>query len=451
MLDESTRNAIALKRFSLISPVLNGQVSNNTTYYCEVTDKPIEMPHYGARKYAPKTVESWYCDYVRGGLDALKPKARGDKGGSRRINDELGTLILGKKKEYPKAPSTVIYEMLIKEGLLDPKKVSISTIYRYLKAVRLKDPDGVTDEEEKEMKRFSHEYINELWQTDCMYGPFLKDGRKSRQTYLFAYLDDASRLCCHGQFYFTQNFSTLRHSFKEALLKRGLPTLLYTDNAKIYRSQQFELICADLGVTLIHSKPMEPNTRGKIERFFNTVRKRFLSTLNTNTINGIDELNAKFFNWLEKDYNKKHHRALNGLTPLDFFMSQIDRAKLCSDPKAIDEKFFLRKKRKVHHDGTLSIDNILFETATKFRGNTVEIRYEPSWLEESYKPLLVYIDDKPVGEAIQANYHDNAHAKRKGRPPSNSSTGKEEVKKDNEEDILPKQTISFTNLMEGEE
>lgn len=445
MLDENTRNAIALKRFSLISPVLNGQVTNNTAYYCKITENPIEFPHYGTRKYSPKTIESWYCDYMRGGLEALKPRPRGDKGGSRRINEELGKKIIEKKKAYPKAPITIIYEILIKEGVIDPAKVSITTIYRYLKTARLKGPN-VADEEEKEMKRFSYEHINQLWQTDCMYGPFIKDGRKRRQTYLFAYLDDASRLCCHGQFYLSQNFETLRHSFKEAVLRRGLPTLLYTDNAKIYRSQQFELICAGLGVSLIHSKPHEPNTRGKIERFFLTVRKRFLSTLNTDSITGIDELNNLFSKWLDKEYNKKAHSSLNGLTPLDVFMNQVHRIKLCNDPRIIEEKFLLRIKRKVNHDGTLSIDNLLYETNTKFAGFSVEVRYEPSWLNIPFKPVLIYMDDKKVGEALRVNFHDNAHMKRKGRPSSNSTTHEAEAASILAADDT-RQTISFAEIM----
>ncbi|UNC92024.1 DDE-type integrase/transposase/recombinase [Candidatus Contubernalis alkaliaceticus] len=450
MLDENTRNAIALKRFSLISPVINRQVTNNIEYFCKITEEPIEMPHYGPRKYAPKTIESWYCDYMRGGLDALMPRPRGDKGGSRQISEELGEKILEKKKCYPKAPNTVIYEMLVKEGLIDPAKVSISTVYRYLKSIRQKVTVTVDDEEEKEMKRFSHEYINELWQTDAMYGIYIKDGKKKRRTYLFAYLDDCSRICCHGQFYFSQNFETLRHSFKEALLKRGLPTLLYTDNAKIYRSQQFELICAGLGVTLIHSKPLQPNTRGKIERFFLAVRKRFLSTLDANSIKDIDDLNNRFFKWLDQDYNKKPHTSLDGLTPLDLYMSQINRAKLCSDPKLMDEKFLLKKRRTVHHDGTFSIDKILFETSTRFGGFSVEVRYEPSWLDEPFKPLLIYLDDKPVGEARRVNFQDNAHVKRRGRPPSKSHAEVEFVENECLEDTSVRQTISFSEMMEEE-
>ncbi|WP_028309329.1 IS481 family transposase [Desulfitibacter alkalitolerans] len=447
MLDENTRNAIALKRFSLISPVLNGQVSNNKSYYSTVTEKPIDMPYYGARKYSPKTVESWYCDYMRGGIDALKPHPRGDKGGSRRINEELGAKIIEKKAMHPKAPKTVIYELLINDGVIDPAKISISTLYRYLKAERLKT-SLAKDEEEKEMKRFSHEFINQLWQSDVMYGPFIKDGKKRRQTYLFAYLDDASRLVTHAQFYFSQSFESLRDSFKQALLKRGFPTMIFTDNGKIYRSQQFELVCASLGCSLIHSRPYEPNSRGKVERLFLTVRKRFLSTLDLDSIKDIDDLNKRLFKWLDEDYHKKVHSSLNGLSPLDFFMSQVDRVKLCNDPKSLDEKFLLRKKRKVSHDGTFSIDNILFETKIKFAGMQVEIRYEPVWLETPFRPVFIYSDDKKVGEALQVNFHDNAHMKRKGRPPSNSPSKDNDIKKTPLDEPPVEQTISFTQMME---
>jgi len=412
------------------------------------------------KKYAPKTVETWYTDYMRGGLDALKPRPRGDRGGSRKISEEIGEKIIEKKKIHPKAPNTIIYELLIKDGILDPTKISISSLYRYLKSQRLNSAPIAS--EEKEMKRFSHEYVNQLTQTDLLYGPYVRDGKKRKQTYLFAYLDDASRLITHAQFYFSQNFESLRLSFKEAVLKRGIPTLIYTDNAKIYRSQQFELLLASLGCSLIHSQVYVPNGRGKIERFFLTVRKRFLSVLDTDKIKGIDDLNNKFWQWLDADYNKKKHSALEGLSPLDFFMLQVDRIKLCTDIKALDEKFLLRAKRKVAHDGTISIDKALFETKMKFAGMHVQVRYEPSMLLTSSSPVLIYVDDKKVGVAKRVNFHDNAHMKRRGRPTSSStkavdsnSSSIDDAKNTTYDNLLAglplEQTISFTQMMNEEE
>jgi hypothetical protein len=167
------------------------------------------------------------------------------------------------------------------------------------------------------------------------------------------------------------------------------------------------------------------------------------------SVKDIDVLNKRLFKWFDEDYHKKVHSSL-GMSPLDFFMSQVDRVKLCNDPKSLDEKFLLRKKRKVSHDGTFSIDNILFETKIKFAGMQVEIRYEPAWLESPFRPVFIYSDDKKVGEALQVNFHDNAHMKRKGRPPSSSTGIDNDIKKTFLDDPPVEQTISFTQMMEEE-
>ena len=451
MLSDEVRNAIALKRFSLISPILNGQVNNRWEYYVQISSTPIEMPYYGISKYAPKTIESWYCDYMRGGLDALKPGYRADKGSSRKIDAELAEKILEVKKAYPKAPNTVIYDKLIEDGIVKEGQISLTTLYRFLNSSNCKNIQET--EEKKEIKRFAHQYINELWYGDVMYGPYIQEGRKKKPTYLMAYIDDASRLVAHAEFYYTQNLESLRHSFKEAVLKRGIPTLLYTDNGKIYRSQQFEFMCANIGCSLIHSKPFVASSRGKIERFFLTVRKRFLSQLNMNEIKSLEELNLRFWKWLDEDYHKKPHSSLNGSTPLDFFMSQISRVKLCTDPAQLEEKFLLSIKRKVNHDGTFPINKILYETDIKFAGQRVEVRYDPQWLDIPFMPVFIYHEDKKVGEAVQVNFHDNAHMKRKGRPKNSELTvdlldDEVSVKPTNIQET--KQTISFKTIMKGE-
>lgn len=450
MFDETTRNAIALKKFSIISPVINGQVDNNKAYYIKATEQPIDMPYYGTRKYAPKTLESWYCDYMHGGIDALKPGLRGDRGNCRKISAELGQKILEKKKSLPKVPDTLLYEELIKDGILEYDRVSLSTLYRFLHAASFKG-ENITGEEKKDLKRFSHQYINELWQADLMYGPYVRDGRQKKQTYLFAYIDDASRLITHAEFFFSQNFEMLRHSFKEAILKRGIPRLIYTDNGKIYRSQQFEFMCASIGSTLIHSKPFEPNGRGKIERFFKTVRKRFLSILVPEELKDICDLNVRFQRWLEEDYQRKSHSSLEGKSPLDFFMDQVDRVKIYTDPSGLEDKFLLRVKRTVNHDGTLSIKKVLFETERKFAGMSVEVRYDPQWLMIPFMPVFIYVDDRKVGEALQVNFHDNAHMKRRGRPASSGTPMTDTPTTDavlEDQMIVPKQTISFAAIME---
>jgi transposase InsO family protein len=110
----------------------------------------------------------------------------------------------------------------------------------------------------KPRKRFAYKKVNLLWQGDLMYSVYLKDGKKKRQTYLIAFIDDATRVITGAQFSFSQNFEALRKVIVSALITRGLPSIIYVDNGKIYRSQRLQLGCATLGISLVNTKPYDP-------------------------------------------------------------------------------------------------------------------------------------------------------------------------------------------------
>jgi len=447
-MDDKTRNAVALKKFSIIGPVLNGQVKNNTEYFKQVASSPIEMPYYGVRNYSYKTIESWLCDYNKRGLDGLIRGCRSDKGKSRKISAEIGEEILNRIKSNPKIPISVLYEQMVSEGVIDPGNISRPTVYRYIEDLSLLGE--LKDDEKAESLRFSYERVGDLWQGDVMYGPYITIGKKKVQTYLHMFIDDASRYPVHSQFYLSQNFETLRHCFKEAVLRRGIPKLVYTDNAKIYRSQQFEYICASLGSTLLHSQPFVPQGRGKVERMFSTVRMRFLGNLDASLLKDVDDLNQRYFKWLEDDYKKKSHKGLNDLTPHDVFMSQISNVNLVNDIDRINENFLLRITRKIQPDATIQIENILYETDSRFSGKRMEIRYEPEWLNDFSKPLYIYEEGKKLGEAKVVRFHDNAHVLRRFKGNRRKDI-KPEVMDGNEPLISSdiKNSISYSDLITG--
>ena len=411
-MEDKERQAVGLKKFSLISPVLNGQEGNASEYFRRLAAEPVKMPGAGARLYSEKTYMSWLQEYRRYGFDALVKSRRNDRGKSRKISTETGELIATVKKSNPAMPVTVLYEKLISDGVIDPLLVSRSTVYRFVEDLEL---TGLLSEdtEEKECRRFAHDKVGQLYQADLLYGPTLKIGGKKTPTYLHAILDDCSRYPMWSQFYTVQNFESFRHCLKEAVQRRGAPRLMYTDNAKIYRSQQFEFICASIGCTLIHSQPYDPKGRGKVERFFRTVRMRFLSTIEVEKIGDLDALNALYFKWLEDDYKRKAHSGLDGLSPHDILLSQLENLNMITDMRALDEAFLYRISRKVQHDATIQIGNVLYETEPHFAGKRLEIRYDPEWLNDDTKKLPLFLDGKKVGDTWMVRYHDNAHAKRK--------------------------------------
>lgn len=438
-MNEQKRKEIALKRFALISPVLNGFEQNAAAYFRAVCDQPIDMPHYGVREYSPKTIRKWMNDYNRHSFEALKPGFRSDRGKSRKMTPKLEEAIAEKIEAFPRMKGSVIYDQLVEEGKLTPSSLSRSTFYRYL--ANQPSLQGLGGESAARTKRFAYKFINELWQADVMHGPRIRDGRRKRDTYLICFLDDASRLIPYSGFAFKQDFLTLRHFLKEAVQRRGKPKMLYTDNAKIYRTQQLALICAGFGCSVVHARPYHAAGKGKQERFFGTVRTRFLSTISTEI--SLDELNESYWKWLDEDYHRKEHSSL-GKSPLDFFMAQADRIEHIGDPAVVDAVFLLRSTRKVRSNATLRINNVIYETDYSLIGSTVEVRYEPEWVGQAHRKLPLYIDGTHVGDAEFVHLHDNAIKRR----PQEKTTAKPRSEDEPEEQSSQ---VSYTRAVKGDE
>ncbi len=455
ILGEKLREAIALKKFSLIVPVINGFVKNQDEYFRKLSCKPIEMPHYGLKQYSVKTFKKWLYDYKRYGIDGLKPGYRSDRGRSRKISASISRAISKKLAENGRMPLKLIYEKMVENKEIDPNEISLSTFYRHASRLQINDLQETVPNNNSTEKilRYSFEKVNSCWQIDIMYGPYIHYGRSKKQTYLIGIIDDASRLIVNSAFYHKQTYETLRHCLKEAILKRGIPEIIYTDNGKIFKNQQFEYLCAETGISLIHSRPFIPRGRGKIERYFRTVRSRFLSSLDSRELGSLDELNEKYSNWLLQDYQNKKHSSI-GSSPLDFFLKQLENVKMVSNPKWLDEVFMLKTKRKVSHDATIQIDKILYETQQHLKGLTVEVRYEPEWISKSNNPLLLYIDGKKVGTAYRVDFNANAKVARGILEEQNSKSNDApeyslKYLPQNDLENEYSQSISFTKMMGG--
>ncbi len=402
-MQEKEREAVALFRYGLIAPLLNRQVPSAKDYLFEICSQVHQVPYYGLKEYKPDTVKEWLRIYRKEGFDGLKPKPRTDKGKARIIPLEVKEPILTLREQRRDLPVTLFYDLLVQKGIIKKCDFSYSTVYRFLKRHDLvgKDPRM-----EPERKRFAHDRVNALWQTDVWHGPYLKDGGKKRPTYLTAFIDDCSRIVPAARFSFTEKAEDLMGVLEEALLRRGIPRIIYADNGKIFRSDQFQLACASLGISLLHTKPYDAAAKGKIERLFGTVSQRFMPLYRQERLGGLEELNTFFQKWLETDYHRKVHSAL-GMTPLDCYLSQASEVKMVEDPDALRFNFLKRETRKVRHDGTISLRGRLFEVPAIFIGQRVELRHDTAL-------SCVYIcsQGKKMAQAKAVNLADNARAKR---------------------------------------
>ena len=402
-MQEKDRESIALFRYGLIAPILNQQVSSKKEYLAEICSLVHQVPYYGTKQYNPKTVEEWIRTYQREGFDGLKPKQRADRGKSRIIPPEQQEPVLALRQQHRDMPVTLFYETLIKKGIIMRREFSYSTVYRFLKK---HDLLGKQERKEPERKRFAYDKVNMLWQVDCWHGPYVKVNGKKAQTFLLAFIDDCSRVIPAARFSLTEKSEDLMRVFEEALLRRGIPRMVYADNGKIFRSDQFHLACASLGITLAHTRPYDAAAKGKIERFFGNVSQRFLPLFYQQEISTLEGLNQFFGQWLEQDYHRKVHSALK-MSPLDKYLSQASSVKMVEDPEALRLLFLKREQRKVRHDGTISLQGNLFEVPPEFTGQRIEVRFD-----EDLKEVYLFCEGKKITEAKPVNMTDNARVKR---------------------------------------
>jgi putative transposase len=397
--EDKKRTDLALFKYALIAPVIQENVSVQANYFREVSGKHYEVPHIGQKRFKAGTLKLWLKQYRRYGFDALKPKTRKDKGDSRKITGELALAIGEAVKQYPISSCAAIHRLLIAEGSIGVGEVAEGTVRKYIRENDLKQNNPP-----EPRKKFEHEHVNELWIGDCLHGPYIPDGRKKRKVFLIAIIEDHSRMLVGGRFFFHENSISLELVFKEAIMHFGLPKAFYCDNGSLFASSHLQLACARLGIALIHSRPYDSPSRGKIERFMRTVRQKFLSMLRLPDIDNIDSLNEAFHLWLQDDYHRHMHYGINA-KPLDRFMEDIKTTSLKRPTEQeLDTAFQITLHRRVKNDSTVSISGVLYECPTEFIGKKLEIRYP------SDKPhdLLIYVQDKPVSKLVKLNAHENA-------------------------------------------
>lgn len=378
-MDEKLRREIALFRFSLIAPILNNTYPNKTVkdYLEEICAKVYDSPLGLKKEYAPSTIKEWLRLYKTKGIDGLYPKNRSDKGESRKLKAEVKELVISLKKANPKRTAKSIYQEIIITTKVKPFELSLSTVQRYIKNLDLS-----TDSNIKDRRAFEFENANDCWQSDISVGPYLTINGVKHKTYIVAFLDDASRLIVSCKAFKSDNLLSVLEVFKDAVATRGVPKKVFFDNGKVYRSGQMELICASLGCALCFAEPYSPQSKGKIERWFQTLQKQWQQLIDTSSFQSIDELNKSLNEYVELNYNRAYHNGIKD-KPINKFLANIDNIKRFTEQE-LRNVFLYRVERKVKNDSTVSIDKEIYEVPSKYIGSKLYIRYDPTNNEEAF-------------------------------------------------------------------
>lgn len=375
----------------------------------ELAARDYAIPGSRNSRLSEKTIEAWYYAWCRGGIEALEPKARSDRGQSK-IAPEVQEAILAAKRENPRRSIDVICRLLQSRGTVATGELKRSAVHRLLQAHGLSRPSSAPSEPE-EHRAYVAEHAGDIWYGDVMHGPRVPMDGRLRKAYLVSLMDDASRLIAHSAFRPGETALDIEAVLKQAVLKRGLPVKLVIDNGPGYRAKTLQGICARLGIHLVYCRPYHPEGKGKLERWHRTFRNQFLSELDATRIRDLSDLNARLWAWLETVYHRTAHGGLDGQTPLARYQQDLAHIRtLGAMATRLDALFHHRVTRLVRNDGTVSYLDQRFEVPYELSGQSVRLVVDP------HTRQVIGVEDdngESLGAATPLDALANVHRRRR--------------------------------------
>lgn len=374
-LDPTSRDwEIALARYGVIVPLVARvlEPGEREAVRRQILNATHRFPDDKSITVSPRTLRKWIQHYRERNLEGLLPKTRKDKGKPRAIPQEVLDQAKTLREELPSRSARAITNLL---SAPDSKPVSASTLNYHFRSAGLK---RATTSDPKAFRRYEHSHPNACWQSDMSDGIYLPDPtdpQRDRLCYLHAFIDDHSRLVPHAQFYWRESLPALEDCFRQALVKRGIPGLLYWDNGSAFRAQQLRRMAARLKVEIIFATPYAPEGKGKIERFFGVIKAIFYPEAKAAGLKTLEELNQFFWAWLDKFYTQKVHSETKQ-TPMDRWEAGREKIRFAT-PAEIADTFLWEEERFVRKTGTVSLANNHYPVDPSLIGQRVVVRFDP--------------------------------------------------------------------------
>ncbi len=364
------------------------------------------------RSYSVTTLERWFYAYRKGGLTALQPAPRSDRGHAQELTPEQRQLLLDIRKEHRSASVPVILRTLVADGRLAAGDVSQSTVRRLyvdhgLDRVPMRESGG-----QKTRLRWEAECPGAVWHADVCHGPALTIDGKTRPLRIHALLDDASRYIVAIEARHTEREADMLEILVRALRRHGPPDVLYLDNGPTYIGQILSTACARLGISLLHAKPYDARARGKMERFWRTLREACLDHVGSMT--SLHDIEVRLYAFLDQHYHVAPHASLMGRTPGKVY-ADGQRSPDSLDEQQLRDALTVRERRRVRADTTVSVDGKDWELDQGFlAGRVVTVGRSlldgQPWVEHEGKRLPLHpVDPK-------ANAHRQRPPRRPGEP-----------------------------------
>jgi len=419
--------AVALFRSEIVGALTRRELDRGELAQAltELSQQRFRPPGANATKtYSVATLERWYYAYKSGNLEALRPSPRSDRGRCRELTEAQRGLLAAIREEHPSASVPVILRTLVAEGRLEAGAISASSVRRFyqdhgLDRISLRSGNNGRS---KIRLRWQAERPGALWHADVCHGAALLIDGKSQPVRIHGILDDASRYILALDAHHTEREIDMLGLMVRAVRKHGPPDALYLDNGSTYRGQTLSLACARMGTALIHAKPYDAPARGKMERFWRTLREGCLDFVGS--LSSLHELNVRLWAFIDEHYHRTPHGGLLGKSPAAVYEA-TPRPVDAFDESLLRKALTIHARRRVRRDSTLPMDGTDWETDLHFlAGKLVTVSRclidpsEPPWLEHEGRVHLLHpVNAKANGQKPRSkSCLDQTHPARKPVP-----------------------------------
>lgn len=385
--------AVATFRHAVIGPVCARELTHG-----ELADALRELSLMRVRPpgstitktYSVPTLERWLYAYRRGGLPALRPRGRSDRGRGRHLTDEMRELICDIRREHPSASARLIVRTLETDGRLEPGTLKPGTLRKLLRQEGL-DRIAVRDGQgPKTRLRWQAAAPDALWHGDVCHGPTLQLGGIRTPLRIHGMLDDCSRYVVALEAHASECEEDMLRVLIRALRLHGKPDMIFLDNGATYRGEILRTACSRLGISLVHARPYDPQARGKMERFWRTLRQGCLDHLGE--VGSLDDINQRLAAFLDRHYHTAPHAGLMGRAPLSAY-APSERVPNRIEEAQLREALAVRDRRRVRRDTTVSVLGQTYELQQGFlAGRVVDVVY--SHLDDPPRPEIEYEDKR---------------------------------------------------------
>jgi putative transposase len=406
--EDERRREIGLFRYALVRDLVDPALSRAERG--RLVRALAERDHVGPDgrivRVSRVTLDRWVRAYRRGGFEALVPQLRVV---APRTPAGMLERAFQLKLERPERTAAQVREIMLASAGDGERVLGLRTLQTHLARQGLNvRGDGRTVG--KVYGRFEATARNDLWQGDGLHGPFLA-GHSSRRAVLLAFIDDHSRLLVGWRWGTGEDVFRLEAALRCGLMSRGVPKTILVDRGSPFVSSQLLRACAVLGVKLVHAAPRAATTKGKIERFYRTVRDRFLVEIDDGV--ELSELNRLFSAWLEVVYHRRTHTE-TGCSPIERF--DAAGAPQLPTPALLREAFLWSQERTVTKTATVSLHGNQYSVDAALVGRKVELVFDPFDLTR----IEVRYQHRPFGAAVALviGRHTHPQAEREVPPPS---------------------------------